>query len=103
LHDLGGKAQGKTNNGSLSIQLAGLKWEGESLDVGTTNGSVTVSVPENYSAHLEAHAYRGSFTFAIPITLQKPIERSITTDLGKGGVPLRISTINGSMAFTLRR
>ncbi len=103
LHDLGGKAQGKTNNGALSIQLAGLSWEGESLDVSTTNGSVTVSVPENYSAHLEARAYSGSFTFSIPITVPKPLERKVVTDLGNGGAPLRISTINGSMIFKTRR
>jgi hypothetical protein len=103
LHDLGGKVQGKTTNGSVSIQLAGLNWEGESLDVSTTNGSVNVSVPENYSAHLEARAYSGSFKFDFPVTLPKPFEREVVTDLGNGGVPLRIRTINGSMLFKTRR
>lgn len=103
LQDLAGNVQGRTNNGWLSIRLAGVGWEGKFLDVATTNGDVTVSVPESYSAHLEARTNRGSLTFAIPVTLPKPLERSVITDLGNGGAPLRISTINGSMTFKPRR
>src|SRR5829696_8272196 len=52
LKRVGGAVRGSTTNGGLVIELSGDRWEGESLDVSTTNGGVIMSVPENYSANL---------------------------------------------------
>ena len=46
-------------NGGLSIDLAGAGWDGGGMDVRTTNGGVTLSIPENYSAHLETGTVNG--------------------------------------------
>ena len=53
LKKVGGAVRGSTTNGGLVIELSGDRWDGESLDVSTTNGGVIMSVPENYSAHLK--------------------------------------------------
>src|SRR5215216_4981927 len=59
LKRVGGAVRGSTTNGGLVIELSGDRWEGESLDVSTTNGGVIMSVPENYSAHLETGTVNG--------------------------------------------
>jgi hypothetical protein len=50
LSNLGGQVTGSISNGNLSIALGGSQWEGEGLDVRTTNGNVQWQVPAGYSA-----------------------------------------------------
>src|SRR4030095_7608766 len=52
LRRVGGTVHGSTTNGGLVIELDGDRWDGEELDVKTTNGGIVMSLPENYSAHL---------------------------------------------------
>ena len=54
LADLGGRVNGRTVNGGLTVNLSGDRWDGEGIDVETSNGGVTVSIPDNYNAELEA-------------------------------------------------
>ncbi len=54
-----GDVKGQTTNGGVDIDLDGSFWSGEGLDVETTNGGVKLSVPENYSARLEASTNNG--------------------------------------------
>jgi hypothetical protein len=44
---------GRTTNGGVKVALTGSQWDGEGLDVTTTNGGVTLEVPSDYNAHLE--------------------------------------------------
>ena len=60
LKRIGGAVRGSTTNGGLVIELSGDRWDGETLDVSTTNGGVVMSVPENYSANLETGTVNGS-------------------------------------------
>src|SRR5205085_1039127 len=59
LKKVGGTVHGSTTNGGLVIELNGDHWDGDTLDVSTTNGGVVMSVPENYSAHLETGTVNG--------------------------------------------
>ena len=45
LTDLAGRVNGATRNGGLTVNLGGSRWEGEGLDVETSNGGVTLAVP----------------------------------------------------------
>jgi len=45
LKRVGGAVRGATTNGGLVIELSGDRWDGESMDVSTTNGGVIMSVP----------------------------------------------------------
>src|SRR5690606_18099859 len=97
LDGIGGDVQGGTTNGGLTISLSGDTWEGEGLDVQTTNGGVRVRLPEDYSARLEAGAVNGGVDIDFPVTVQGRIGRNVSTTLGAGGPLLRIRTVNGGI------
>src|SRR5918911_1370561 len=90
LKRLGGNVKGRTVNGGLSVELTGGNWEGEGLDVKTTNGGLSVSVPDNYSAHLETGTVNGHLTISPSITQVTSETKQLSVDLGSGGPSLRI-------------
>jgi DUF4097 and DUF4098 domain-containing protein YvlB len=97
LKRLAGSVKGHTVNGGLSIELTGNRWDGEGLNVKTTNGGVSMSIPENYSARLETSTVNGGMKIDFPITVQGKIEREISTDIGSGGTTIRATTTNGGV------
>jgi len=101
LRHLAGHVKGTTKNGGLNIELDGNRWDGEGMDVTTTNGGVNLKVPENYSAHLETGTVNGGMKFDFPVTVQGEIKRELSTDLGSGGPTIRARTTNGGV--TIRR
>jgi hypothetical protein len=97
LRRVGGTVRGGTTNGGLSIELTGDRWDGEELDVKTTNGGISMSVPENYSAHLETGTVNGNLNIDFPVTVQGRITREIAVNLGAGGPTIRAMTTNGGV------
>lgn len=97
LSEVGGDVRGKTTNGGLSIELGGSTWQGEGLDVQTTNGGVTIRVPENYSARLETGTVNGGIHIDFPVMVRGRIGRRLTTTLGEGGATVRAMTTNGGV------
>lgn len=97
LRRVGGTVHGGTTNGGLSIELAGDRWDGEELDVKTTNGGISMSVPENYSAHLETGTVNGNLSIDFPVTVQGRITRELAVNLGSGGPTIRAMTTNGGV------
>ena len=97
LKRLGGAVHGSTTNGGLMVELSGDRWDGESLDVSTTNGGVSMSVPENYSAHLQTGTVNGSVNVDFPVTVQGKLTKQIALDLGSGGAPIKAMTTNGGV------
>ncbi len=97
LAEVGVDVHGQTTNGGLDIELSGKEWRGEGLDVRTTNGGVTLEVPEDYSAELETGTVNGSIEVDFPITVQGTIGRRLTTELGDGGTRIRALTTNGGV------
>jgi DUF4097 and DUF4098 domain-containing protein YvlB len=99
LRRLAGKVKGQTMNGGLSIDLVGNGWDGEGVDVSTTNGGVTLSIPENYSARLETGTVNGGLKTDFPVTLQGEVKRELSLDLGSGGQTIRAMTTNGGVSI----
>jgi len=98
LEEIGGKVEGRTQNGGVSVLLSGSQWEGEEMDVQTTNGGVTLTVPENFRANLQTGTVNGSFNTDFPITVQGRLRSTrISTELNGGGPPIRLVTTNGSV------
>jgi DUF4097 and DUF4098 domain-containing protein YvlB len=97
LRRIGGNVHGDTTNGGLAIELSGDRWDGEQLDVKTTNGGVSMSVPDNYSAHLETGTVNGNVSVDFPITVQGRITKEISVNLGSGGATVRAMTTNGGV------
>lgn len=97
LKRVGGAVRGSTTNGGLVIELTGDRWDGDSLDVSTTNGGVILSVPENYSAHLQTGTVNGSVNVDFPVTVQGRINKQIAVNLGSGGASIKAMTTNGGV------
>lgn len=97
LKRVGGAVRGSTTNGGLVIELVGDRWDGDSLDVSTTNGGVIMTVPENYSAHLQTGTVNGSVNVDFPITVQGRINKQISLNLGSGGASVKAMTTNGGV------
>lgn len=104
LTDLAGSVRGETRNGGVRVALSGQQWDGTGLDVQTTNGGVTLAIPDGYNAHLETRTVNGGFRSDYPITIQGELStrRGISTALGAGGAPLRARTTNGGVRISRR-
>ena len=97
LRRVGGLVRGGTTNGGVVVELDGARWDGETLDVKTTNGGIVMSVPENYSAHLETGTVNGHLSVDFPVTVQGRITRELAVNLGSGGPTVRAMTTNGGV------
>jgi len=97
LRRVGGSVHGSTTNGGLVVELSGDRWDGEALDVSTTNGGIVMSVPENYSAHLETGTVNGNLSIDFPVTVQGRVTRELAVNLGAGGPTVRAMTTNGGV------
>jgi len=102
LRRIGGYVHGRTTNGGVTIELAGDRWDGQGLDVTTTNGGVSLQVPQSFSAQLEAQTSNGGIHTDLPQvqTAAQPGHRSnhLSTALGAGGATLKVTTTNGGVS-----
>ena len=97
LRRVGGNVHGRTTNGGVNVELTGDRWDGEELDVETTNGGVNMTLPENYSAHLETGTVNGQISVDFPVTVQGRITKELSVNLGSGGPTIRAMTTNGGV------
>jgi len=97
LSRLAGTVKGTTTNGGVHITLSGDRWDGDALDVRTTNGGVYLSIPSNYSAHLDTATTNGRLNIDFPVTVQGRIGKELSVDLGGGGRAIRAVTTNGGV------
>jgi Putative adhesin len=102
LTDTGGRVHGRTTNGGLDIRLEGTGWDGEMLDVQTTNGGVNMAVPASYNAHLETATVNGGMRIDFPVRVQGRLDRQLSVDLGSGGPTVRATTTNGGVVIRKR-
>ena len=98
---VGGAVRGGTTNGGVHVELAGNRWDGEELNVTTTNGGVNLVMPDNYSAHLETSTVNGNvssdFPLNVPLNTRGRMPKEISVDLGSGGPRIRATTTNGGV------
>ena len=100
---LGGDVRGRTTNGGVDVELDGASWQGEGLEVETTNGGVRLVIPENYSAQLEAHTANGGMNIDVPgAAVGGRSRREAIVQLGSGGAPIRVRTSNGGVRVTTK-
>ena len=104
LIDVGGDVKGATHNGGLNVLLGGTHWDGPGLDVETTNGGVTLAIPDGYNADLTTRTVNGGFRTELPITIQGELTslQGVSTTLGSGGAPVRVRTTNGGLRISRR-
>ena len=105
LVDVSGDVQGRTQNGGVRVILDGSRWEGEGLNVETTNGGVHMELPAGYNAELHTETNNGGLDIDFPITVRgrlSDVRRRVDTTIGNGGAPLRVRTVNGGVRIARR-
>ena len=96
---LAGTVKGGTTNGGVHVELEGNHWDGDKLDVHTTNGGVTMKLADNYSARFSASTTNGGIHSDFPaLTVNKGwMSRSLEGTLGSGGGTISVVTTNGGV------
>jgi hypothetical protein len=98
---VGGHVEGHTTNGGVNVVLNGARWDGQELNVKTSNGGVNLLIPDNYSARLETSTVNGNVSSDIPlnvaVTSRGRMPKEISVDIGGGGPTVRATTTNGGV------
>jgi hypothetical protein len=98
LSRLAGEVTGSTVNGGVNLELTGATWDGSRVQVATQNGGVSISIPQNYSAHFQTQTVHGSVKSEFPINQQADIQsRNRDFSLGAGGPLIHVTTTNGGV------
>ena len=100
LQHVGGDVRGRTVNGGITVRLEGYSWDGEGLDVRTTNGGVKLYIPEGYNTELTTGTVNGSLRTDIPLLVRGDLSKRIRTTLGSGGPPISVVTTNGGVRLS---
>lgn len=97
LTDAYGRIAARTTNGAVQMELHAARLAGP-VDLSSMNGLVVVAVPEDFNAALEISSVNGDFQSALPFQVQGSMAaREFRATFGRGGNPLRIRTVNGSI------
>ena len=92
----GGPVNASTVNGDVDVRMGAVG--SGNLDFSTTNGSVTVTVPDGLNADITMRTVNGSVGSDFPMTVNGRISpRRIAATIGKGGMKIDLSTVNGSI------
>jgi len=100
LDRVGGDVRAETTNGGVNARLTGSTWNGRGLDLATTNGGVSLSIPRGYNARLETGTVNGGMSVDFPVTVQGRIGKHLETQLGSGGPLVRVVTTNGGVKIS---
>ena len=104
--DSAGDVFGQTVNGGLHIELDGASWDGEALDVKTTNGGIDLEIPEHYGAELITGTVNGQLRTDLPIDIPTTAggrkAKRLETMLNGGGPMIKLVTTNGGVSISER-
>jgi DUF4097 and DUF4098 domain-containing protein YvlB len=103
VYDAGGAVHARTTNGGVRLDLPRFGLAAEAT-AETTNGSVLLAVPQEIQATLQALSLNGDFQSEIPLKLNGSLRpREIRGQFGKGGSPIRLRTVNGTIRVAALR
>jgi hypothetical protein len=90
-------ASGRTTNGHLDITMGKADWKGE-LELATTNGGITVSLPSSAEFKVRAATTNGNIRTDFPITVVGSFgTKNVSGTVGSGGRDLKLATTNGGI------
>ncbi len=97
-----GFAEAHTVNGSIRARMGRADWQGD-LDFQTVNGSITLELPADISARVEASTVNGDLYTDFPLTVQgRWGPRRLRGTIGEGGRTLHLQTVNGGISLRRR-
>ncbi len=92
-----GFVEATTVNGSIEAEMGRADWTGNATFT-TVNGSVTVTLPANFSAEVRAETVNGDLESDFPLTVTGKFgPRNFHGTIGNGGRKLSLNTVNGSI------
>jgi len=92
-----GAAEASTVNGSIEAAF-GVSTLRSDVEFSTVNGGITLDVPDDFNAELDAEWLNGHLDSDLPLSLRGRMgRRSARGTLGDGGARLEVSTVNGSI------
>ncbi len=97
--DVAGAAGGvraSTTNGEIEVALASVG-AAEATTLASTNGAITVHLPRDVRASLDARSVNGEIESPLPLASRGRAARHLTGDLNGGGAHIEISTTNGGI------
>ena len=101
VYDAGGDVEGSTTNGGVYVGLDPGDWDGDSVDLHTTNGGIELELPREIDARIEARTTNGGVRVAHPVTIEKSSRTRLNGTIGDGSKALlRCRTTNGGVSFT---
>jgi hypothetical protein len=96
-----GVAEASTVNGSVRATMGRADWTG-TMKFSTVNGGITVEVPSDLSADIEAATVNGAIETDFPITVRgRFMNRRMSGRVGDGGRTLEMETVNGSIRLRI--
>lgn len=102
LVDINGDVTAKTTNGSIKAEILRIQPESE-VELRTTNGRISVTLPENLHADITARTTNGSISTDFPLEIVgKYSSKKIAGTIGDGGGKIDLRTTNGSISINSR-
>ncbi|RFP64664.1 hypothetical protein D0N36_12950 [Hymenobacter lapidiphilus] len=103
LRGVSGDVRAQTTNGRIDLSLSGETWTGPGLEVNTVNGDISWELPAEYTATVLARTTRGRVAAELNTKRLNLLPHNLAATLGKGGVQLKASTVNGNVRVTQPR
>jgi DUF4097 and DUF4098 domain-containing protein YvlB len=96
----------KTGDGSIRVEIRGDTGMSDAWDISTSDGSITLMLPANFNADIDAETSDGAVRSSHPglrevaSDSERPERRrELRTKMGEGGRVLRVRTADGSIRF----
>jgi DUF4097 and DUF4098 domain-containing protein YvlB len=96
----------KTGDGSIRVQVQGDTGMSDAWDISTSDGSITLTLPANFNAEIDAETSDGAVRSSHPALREAGTDserperrRELRTKMGEGGRVLRVRTADGSIRF----
>ena len=103
VYESSGDLHAHTTNGNIYVEL---KHPGDMRGAfaETMNGSVMLAIPVDLPAELEARCMNGSFSSELPMIMKSAAQpRTVRGQLGHGGAPIHLGTVNGTIRVVALR
>ena len=101
---IGGTVSATIGQGEVAVIIPNRSWRGRSADVQLASGTMTVQMPINLSANVDAQVLRAgqienSLTILKPRQRTKFTEKSMAAKAGNGGAALSFTVGDGTLKF----
>jgi DUF4097 and DUF4098 domain-containing protein YvlB len=99
LAEVAGPAQIKTHSGNVNVRASTWK-DGDTVDIKTFSGDVTLALPETAHGNLSFDSFSGRFDSSLPVTMQTSSKRQFRGQLNGGGATeFNLKTFSGSVTI----